>query len=172
MNLIGSHDTPRALTEAKGQKDMLRLMALMQFTWPGLATVYYGDEAGLEGGRDPDDRRTYPWGQEDNSLVEYYRLLGKTRQEVAALRTGDYHTLGYDNDLDYYAYARTAPDGSAIIVINRSDKDIEVDLPVAGVISAATSFSDRLNKGNDYTVQSDALKVKVPARSGALLISK
>jgi glycosidase len=172
MNLIGSHDTPRALTEAKGQKDMLRLMALMQFTWPGLATVYYGDEAGLEGGRDPDDRRTYPWGQEDNSLVEYYRLLGKTRQEVAALRTGDYHTLGYDNDLDYYAYARTAPDGSAIIVINRSDKDIEVDLPVAGVISAATSFSDRLNKGNHYTVQSDALKVKVPARSGALLISK
>ena len=105
-------------------------------------------------------------------MVEYFKMLGKTRQEVAALRTGDYHTLDYDSDRDYYAYARTAPDGSAIIVINRSGKDIEVDLPVAGVIPAATSFNDRLNPGNDYTVQSDTLSVKVPARSGALLVSR
>jgi glycosidase len=172
MNLVGSHDTTRALTEAGGDKNMLRLMALMQYTWPGLPTVYYGDEAGLEGGRDPDDRRTYPWGQEDASLLDFYRMLGATRQEVTALRTGDYTNLTYDNDLDVYAYARTASDGAAIVVLNRSRDDREVELPIGAVVPAGTGLSDRMNTGVEYTVEGDKLMVKVPARWGALLVSK
>ena len=62
FNLIDSHDTVRALTDAGGDKNTLRLMALLQFTTPGAPTIYYGDEAGMTGGKDPDDRRTYPGG--------------------------------------------------------------------------------------------------------------
>ena len=172
MNLVGSHDTQRALTEASGDKNMLRLMALMQFTWPGLPTVYYGDEAGLEGGRDPDDRRTYPWGLEDTSLLEYYRMLAQTRQESVALRTGGYANLGYHNDLDIYAYARTEGDSAAVVVLNRSREDREVELPVKGVVPMGAALIDKLNTGNEYTVEGATLRVKVPARWGALLVSR
>jgi glycosidase len=172
MNLVGSHDTQRALTEASGDKNMLRLMALMQFTWPGLPTVYYGDEVGLEGGRDPDDRRTYPWGQEDASLLDFYRMLAQTRQEISALRTGDYANLGHNNDLDVYAYARTAEGSAAVVVLNRSADDREVELLVRDVLSAGTTLSDKMNTGNEYKIQGDTLTVRVPARWGALLVTK
>jgi glycosidase len=172
MNLVGSHDTPRALTEAGGDKNMLRLMALMQFTWPGLPTVYYGDEAGLEGGRDPDDRRAYPWGQEDASLLDFYRMLGQTRREVSALRTGEYTNLMYNNDLDVFAYARKDAGTAAIVVLNRSKEDREVDVPVGGVLPGGLALSDRMNTGTGYTIQGATLKVRVPARWGALLVSK
>ncbi|HET9494802.1 MAG TPA: glycoside hydrolase family 13 protein, partial [Chloroflexia bacterium] len=171
MNLVGSHDTQRALTEARGDKNMLRLMALMQFTWPGLPTVYYGDEVGLEGGRDPDDRRTYPWGQEDTSLLEFYRMLAETRQHVPAIRTGDYANLRFDNDLDVYAYARTAGDSAAVVVLNRSKEDRAVELPVKDVLAAGVQLTDRMNAGNEYTIEGDTITVKVPARWGALLVT-
>ena len=93
LNLINSHDTERALTLAGGDKNRLRQMALLQFTTPGAPTIYYGDEAGLAGGKDPDDRRTYPWGQEDASLLDFYRTLATIRHATPALRSGDWRTL-------------------------------------------------------------------------------
>src|SRR5205085_8212854 len=125
MNLIDSHDTARALTDLNGDKSLLRNMALMQFTWPGLPTVYYGDEAGMTGGGDPDDRRTYPWGSEDKQLIDYYSLLAKTRHGSTALQSGDYINLGYDNQLDTYAYARKDPGGSAVAALTRTTSDAE-----------------------------------------------
>jgi hypothetical protein len=71
-----------------------------------------------------------------------------------------------------YAYARTASDSTAIIVLNRSREDREVELPVDDVVSSGTSLTDRMNTGADYTVRGDTLKVRVPARWGALLVTK
>jgi glycosidase len=172
MNLIGTHDTRRALTEARGDKNALRLMALLQYTFPGLPTVYYGDEAGLEGGGDPDDRRTYPWGSEDQSLIDFYRALGTARKESSALRTGEFFNLGHNNDLDVYAFARKDPRGVAIVALNRSSEDREIELPVKDVAPVGTTLADRLTAGAEYTVQGDTLKIKVSARWGALLLAK
>ncbi len=110
MNLLGSHDTPRILTalvddfdgsraEKAGRslsrqqyelaKERLLLAALLQYTLPGSPSLYYGDEAGMEGYKDPFNRRTYPWGREDRRLVEYFRYLGSLRRSHAPLRLGD-----------------------------------------------------------------------------------
>ena len=110
MNLLGSHDTPRILTAlvddydgpreelAKRRlssadralaKERLLLATVLQFTLPGCPSIYYGDEAGMEGGKDPFNRRTYPWGDEDTQLLAHYENLGKLRRKWDALRLGD-----------------------------------------------------------------------------------
>ncbi len=110
MNLLGTHDTPRILTalvdefdgsreqlaqrrlspeQLKLAKQRLQLATVLQFCLPGSPSIYYGDEAAMEGGKDPFNRRTYPWGAEDEELLSHFRYLGKLRKESAALRLGD-----------------------------------------------------------------------------------
>ena len=110
MNLHGTHDTPRILTalvddfdgsrEEKARRRLSRnqlpvaterlLMAsFLQYTLPGSPSLYYADEAGMEGYRDPFNRRTYPWGREDPELLAHFRRLGQLRKNCDALRLGD-----------------------------------------------------------------------------------
>ncbi len=123
MNHIGTHDTVRALTALAGEAmhndrrwqsearlspqqrehglKMLRLASLMQYTLPGVPCVYYGDEAGMEGYRDPFNRGCYPWGQEDADLIAWYRMLGGLRAECSALAQGEFIPLYADSCLAY-----------------------------------------------------------------------
>ena len=172
MNLIDSHDTVRALTQANGDKNMLMLMAVMQYTWPGMPTVYYGDEAGLAGNKDPDDRRTYPWGAEDQNLVAFYRMLGQTRHKWSALSTGEYVNLAYDDTKDYYAYGRKDANGRSVVLLNRSNSDIDVELNVKDVAPDGTVLDDVMNTGRQYVVQNGKVTVKAGAKWGALLVGK
>ncbi len=108
MNHLGTHDTPRILTAlmddfegsraekaarhlSPGQllvaKERLRMASFLQFVLPGAPSVYYGDEAGMEGYADPFNRRTYPWGREDPDLLAHYRRLGQLRRDNPALRS-------------------------------------------------------------------------------------
>jgi len=110
MNLLGTHDTARILTTLVDDYDgprqelarrklsesqralakaRLLLASLLQYTLPGSPSLYYGDETGMEGGKDPFNRRTYPWGREDKELQAHFRILGQLRKDYAALRTGD-----------------------------------------------------------------------------------
>ncbi len=116
MNNIGTHDTQRALTALAGEsciyrdrewqsgrilseekrkegKVLLKEAAILQFTLPGVPCIYYGDEAGLEGYKDPFNRSCYPWGSEDTELVEFYRNLGKIRRENPDFAEGRYETI-------------------------------------------------------------------------------
>ena len=110
MNLLGTHDTPRILTalvddfdgsrEEKAKRHLSRnqwevaherlLMAsFLQYMLPGCPSIYYADEAGMEGYKDPFNRRPYPWGREDEELLAHFRRLGVLRKRVDALRLGD-----------------------------------------------------------------------------------
>ena len=110
MNHLGTHDTPRILTAlvddfdgsrqqlaerklSEAQlalaKDRLKLASFLQFTLPGSPSIYYGDEAGMEGGKDPFNRRPYPWGKEDSDLLSHFRWLGQLRKTYPALKLGD-----------------------------------------------------------------------------------
>ena len=110
MNLLGTHDTPRILTalvddfngsrEEKAKRRLSRnqrevaqerlLMAsFLQYMLPGCPSIYYADEAGMEGYRDPFNRRTYPWGREDLDLLSHFARLGQLRKNCDALRLGD-----------------------------------------------------------------------------------
>ena len=110
MNMLGTHDTPRILTalvddfdgsrEEKAQRRLSRsqrelakarlvLASTLQYTLPGAPSLYYADEAGMEGYKDPFNRRTYPWGKENRLLLEHHKQLGRLRKEQEALRLGD-----------------------------------------------------------------------------------
>ena len=112
MNLLGTHDTPRILTalvddfdgsrEEKARRrlsrnqfdiawDRLLSASFLQYTLPGSPSLYYGDEAAMEGHRDPFNRRPYPWGMEDPEFLSHFRRLGRLRQNHEALRLGDIH---------------------------------------------------------------------------------
>ena len=109
MNLLSTHDTPRAINalldphdgsrddlarrhfspeQITWGKELLRTAAFLQFTLPGAPCIYYGDEAGMTGYRDPFNRGFYPWGEEDTNLQAFYRALARLKRENPALKTG------------------------------------------------------------------------------------
>jgi glycosidase len=96
LNLLGSHDTPRLRMLAGEDLDAVVLAAVLLFTFPGAPCIYYGDEIGMSGGRDPDCRRAFPWddpSQWDHRVLDTFRALGALRRSSSALRRGDHHTL-------------------------------------------------------------------------------
>ena len=142
MNHIGTHDTERALTVLGGEPTgnrgrewqstaclspehrqrglrLLRLAAVLQFTLPGVPCVYYGDEAGMEGYKDPFNRRCYPWGKENKELIEWYRRLGAMRAFCPCLKEGALEPFHVgDHILSYFRYG----DGDALFcAVNRGE---------------------------------------------------
>lgn len=148
MNHIGTHDTERAITvlggEASGSrgrdwqseqklsvqqrmlgKKRLKLASLMQYLLPGVPCIYYGDEAGIEGYRDPFNRTCYPWGQEDTELIDWYESLGNLRHsEKKILSSGGYRTLLADGELLAFERSAQTENGlqSLVLIVNRSDQ--------------------------------------------------
>ncbi len=139
MNLLGTHDTARILTAlvddyegprelvakrklSRTQKDTaivrLQMASFLQYMLPGAASLYYGDEAGMEGGKDPFNRRTYPWGRENEELLRHYQQLGRLRKENPALRTGDIRFFCAEDGR--LGFSRTAPNQQVKVYINRS----------------------------------------------------
>ncbi len=145
MNLLGTHDTPRILTalvedfdgtrEQLAQRRLspeqlalakmrLRQATVLQFTLPGSPGIYYGDEVGMEGGKDPFNRRTYPWGHEDPELLAHYRLLGQLRKAHPALQRGQ---IAFETtDGGRLAFTRGTETETLRICINRADSHWEV----------------------------------------------
>ena len=148
MNALGTHDTPRILTvlgalpeEWERTKEeragaflpperralavrRLKLAAAVLFTFPGSPTVFYGDEAGLEGFEDPFSRRGYPWGREDQELLAWYTLLGKTRGGSEALQSGDIRYLLADKGL--LVYERICQGERALVCVNRGEESAQI----------------------------------------------
>jgi glycosidase len=126
FNLLGSHDTERPATIFKGDRARQMLAVVLQFTYPGVPSIYYGDEIGLEGGRDPDDRRTMIWdrGKWDMSLFELYKELIALRKLNEPLRRGSYRTRVLDEASGLFVFER-AHHGKAIeVILNTSAKPL------------------------------------------------
>ena len=105
----------------------MRLASLMQFTLPGVPCIYYGDEAGMEGYRDPFNRACYPWGNEEKDLVEWYRLLGRLRRSCPALKEGDF--LPFLADGSCMGYIRRDDTVSMLCLINAGGESRRVAVP-------------------------------------------
>lgn len=141
MNLIDSHDTVRYLTQANGDVSRLRLAALFQMTYIGAPTIYYGDEVAMEGGRDPDCRRPFPWDWEKNATRSathaWYTKLANLRLGHAALRTGSFTPLAKDGMA--YAYERSDGKETFVVLLNAGRSPATVSLDCArwgGKVSA------------------------------------
>ena len=143
MNLLGTHDTERALTVLSGaeagERDndelssvvltreqrekgaaLLRLAALLQFTLPGIPCIYYGDEAGMEGFHDPFNRRPYPWGREDVGLLAWYRFLGLLRRSHPVFADGAFRVLRAENGV--FSFSRSDHAETLVVCVNRGEK--------------------------------------------------
>ncbi|MEI3551685.1 MAG: glycoside hydrolase family 13 protein [Acutalibacteraceae bacterium] len=143
MNHIGTHDTERILTVLGGEPlngrdrewqsrtklsqeqrsrglSLLKLASLMQYTLPGIPCVYYGDEAGMEGYRDPFNRGCFPWGHEDAELVNWYRSLGKIRHSCEVLKQGTLEPYYADDDCFVYVRSDEAVGQKLLVAVNRT----------------------------------------------------
>lgn len=145
MNELSNHDHSRFLTRTNHKvgrvgtlgsqaaeeginKAVFREAVMIQMTWPGAPTIYYGDEAGMCGFTDPDNRRTFPWGQEDQELIAYHKEMIKIHKENREFITGSLKFLA--NDYQQLSYGRFTDKEKTVITLNNSDNTEIVELSV------------------------------------------
>ena len=146
MNELSNHDHSRFLTRTNHRagrtgslgaaaadegvnKAVMREAVLIQMTWTGSPTIYYGDEAGVCGFTDPDNRRTYPWGHEDKELIDYHRELIRIRKENPELREGSIRRI--HKDYNVIAYGRFTRKDRCVIVVNNNDHEKDVEMKIS-----------------------------------------
>ena len=150
MNHIGTHDTERAITKIAGENceyrdrqwqsthslndeqykkgvSLLKCAAVLQYTLPGVPSVYYGDEAGMQGYKDPFNRGCYPWGNENQELIEFYRDLGRIRRENDVFKDGFFSPVS--SMLGCVAFRRHNENGDIMVIVNRNEHPISYRLP-------------------------------------------
>ena len=164
MNLIGTHDVPRILTilgDAPGEQQLsqtqkeayrlpesqrslgiarLKLLSLIQMTFPGVPSIYYGDETGLEGYKDPLNRGTYPWGKENSELLDWYKTITSIRGRYDVFSTGKWIPVYAEGDVYGYvrsvensrdAFGEHCEDNTALVLVNRSrdsQRHVSIDM--------------------------------------------
>lgn len=172
FNLLGSHDTPRFKTLARGDSSAYRLATLFLMTYPGAPCIYYGDEIGLEGNRDPGCRGTFPWdeGVWDQPLHDHVRRCISLRRDHAVLRRGDFRPLFSGHGV--VAYGRQLANDTAIVVLNTGRHPVTLDIPVEGYAPESEVYHDVWHT-TQYHVSGGSLDfVRIPARDGVVLTNQ
>jgi len=174
MNELSNHDHSRFMTrtnkkvgrigsmgaEAAGQgidKAIMRQGVVMQMTWPGAPTIYYGDEVGLCGWTDPDSRRTFPWGREDMELLQFHKDMIRIHKENSALVMGSLKFLFGRQGM--IAYGRFDDRQQCVVIINCNTEDgVKVDIPVweIGVADGSRMTCLIRSRRDDYTLANEA----------------
>ena len=176
MNELSNHDHSRFLTRTNGrvgrvqtlgsraaedgvQKSILREAVVIQMTWPGAPTIYYGDEAGVCGFTDPDNRRTYPWGKEDQELIAFHKDIIKVHKSHRVLATGSVKFLY--SDYQILAYGRFDSREQIAVAVNNQEREVEITIPV-WEIGAGEGEMLRLFESWDtgYTVSAKSYPIK------------
>ena len=198
MNELSNHDHSRFLTRTNHRVGrisyagaeaaseginpaVMREAVAIQMTWPGAPTVYYGDEAGLCGFTDPDNRRTYPWGREDYQMIDFHRSMIRIHKQYEVLKTG---SLGFLwNDYQGLCYARFSRKDQMIVIINnrQEDREVEINLWQAGISRMADTKLERImlsyrdgftEEPAEYTAKAGILRVPMPGFGAMVLYHK
>jgi len=171
LNLLSSHDMPRFLTLVQGDKDALVLATLFQMTFPGAPCIYYGDEVGLEGGDDPNCRRTFPWDERrwDHDLLNRFRQATHLRQRYPALRRGRYLRLCTDDAARLYAFARQSDDETLAVVLNNGPATYTQPIPANDLFPDGSVLRDVWGNGAARVSDGRIVGLHLPPRAGAVL---
>jgi len=168
---LGTHDTERVRTVCGGSPVKVKLAFLALFTSPGAPGIYYGDEIGLEGGKDPDSRRTFPWNSEawSTELRSFVQRLIRIRREIPALRRGDVRVLMADDRQGVVALARSLQGQSAVVLLNASSASHRVRIDVTSLgWNDGTAMVNALDDGRP-AIRAGRLEVTLPPHGGAIL---
>ncbi|MCQ2514941.1 MAG: glycoside hydrolase family 13 protein [Ruminococcus sp.] len=183
MNSLSTHDTERALTVIAGEPlngrdrgwqashklsaeqrergvKLLKLAVAMQYTLPGFPCVYYGDEAGMEGYRDPFNRCCYPWGREDKELIEWHKQMADLRKSISALWDGEF--IGLYAEGRRLSYIRH-DENTALYCTFNAGNETEITTPPPGYTDAKPLFGAKLNENG---------KLEIPPMSCAFLLNE
>ena len=195
MNELSNHDHSRFLTRTNQKIGRLhtagaaaaseginygifRSAVVIQMTWPGAPTIYYGDEAGLCGWTDPDNRRTFPWGRENHELTEFHRYLIGIRRGNSAFRTGAFKWLTAENGV--IAYGRFDERARGVVVVNSESYSQKLRIPVWEVEVTGDAMErvmetneERYNAGMlSYPVYDGMLEVEIGPNSSMIFEEK
>ncbi len=184
LNLLGTHDTPRILTvlgadtvpdskedradyrlspeELQRGLSRLRLGAMLLYCFPGSPTVFYGDEAGMQGFEDPLNRGTYPWGRENMTLLDFFRTLGRLRKERPSLQRGDICYPAAEGGL--LVIERRLGDEITVCALNAGETARELELPWQDTVATDAANHQR------FLLSNHTLRLTLPPLSGAILI--
>jgi len=171
QNLTGSHDTERFLTLCGGDADKLKLTAIMQMTYVGAPMVYYGDEVGMAGGKDPDCRRTMEWDSTkwNLDLWKWYQKLISIRNAHKVFRRGSYRTVLVDNPGKVFGFIREDDRERAVVVLNNTPRRQKVS--VSGIQLSPGTWHDLLTGSGFKFTDAKADSISIPARSGLILLA-
>ena len=193
MNELSNHDHSRFLTRTNHMvgrtgtlgpeaashninKAVFREAVVIQMTWMGAPTIYYGDEAGVCGFTDPDNRRTYPWGHEDMQMISFHRDLISLRHRHPVFRTGSIKMV--DSDYNFIAYGRFDRKDQILVIINNNDHEIrrkmqvwEIGTTRSGIMRTIfrTDSEGYYMTGEEYRLSGGVLDITVPAVSAVIL---
>ena len=196
MNELSNHDHSRFLTrtnqkvgrtdtlgsEAANQsirKEIMREAVVMQMTWPGAPTIYYGDEAGVCGFTDPDNRRTYPWGEEDLELISLHRDLIKIHKENNELIYGSIKDVYSEENI--IAYGRFTAEEQSVVIINNNETEQRAEIPVWQIQIPRESILEQLiitgkeghsTQWRNHQVIEGTLSILMPPTSAIILKHK
>jgi glycosidase len=215
QNLIDSHDTDRLLSmivnpnrkydDNNGLRNnpayniskppqsahaTMKLIVLFQMTYLGAPMIYYGDEAGMWGADDPDERKPMVWSDLkydneathpipgrsrsndvvafDSTLFDYYKMVIKIREQNEALRRGSFQSVSVPRAENIYAFIRATPQNSVLVVLNNGNKTETATLP----LNTRASYSDVMNGNDEFTTNDGALTLTLEAKSGRVLVKK
>ncbi len=194
MNQLSNHDHSRFLTRTSMKTGrtstegplaasdgisygIFREGVMIQMTWPGAPAIYYGDEAGVCGWTDPDNRRTYPWGNENLELIEFHRYMTELHRTIPALRLGSLKPLLAGDHL--IAYGRFINDSICAVAISNHTAEQDILIPVwqLGMKDGETmsrvmlTYESGYNVGKiSFTVKHGSVRVLMPPLSSVLLM--
>ncbi len=168
---LGSHDTERVSTVLGGNMKKVELAYLFQFSYPGCPSIYYGDEIGLEGGKDPECRKPFPWAESawNKDLRAYVQKLVYLRKTHTALRRGNLTKILSDDSRGCAAYVRTLGQEKMLVVMNASPTRRTIRVPVGELGFEDGRILHNLIGEGDYIVAGVDLPLSLPAWGGVLL---
>jgi neopullulanase len=169
LNLLDSHDMPRALWLVGEDKSALKLSVLFQMTMPGAPCIYYGSEIGMSAAGDPHCREAFPWNRPeswDQELLTFYKQATTLRHQHPVLRTGSFKGL-YAQD-DVYVFHRSLPNQQAVVAFNAGTDKAQISVQASG-------FTNGLQAvwalgGGSFSNEGGQLILNLPPREALILI--
>ncbi len=171
LNLLDSHDMPRALWLMNDDQSALRLSVLFQMTMPGAPCIYYGDEIGMSSPGDPQCRAAFPWEQEstwDLDLLDFYKRAIVLRHQNPVLRTGSFEMLYAQGDV--LAFRRTLEERRALVVFNGGQASVQLSLHLPDA-QQSTCYQAWPQGGGSYRVENQQISLDIPAREAMVLFN-
>ena len=173
LNMLDSHDTPRALNFMGEEKTALQLSVLMQMTMPGAPCIYYGSEIGMTGATDPYCRGAFPWEHKENwdlGLFDFYHRAISLRRTHEVLRTGTYKCIFAEGDV--IAFVRNLEDAEAVVMINAGHHAVDFSLAASVVKHHAFYKVWPENTGQILEVSGESVSIELPAREAVILVNQ